>query len=88
VKVPVTHEVFTGVEAVRRSGLTNMLDRPRVAEIAAEMGFHESARWIRANRDLYALAIVHGFEVIEVHTENVQGQDQPARTEPDINPGG
>jgi hypothetical protein len=84
VKVPVTHEVFTGIEAVRRSGLTNMLDRPRVVEIAAEMGFHESACWIRANRDLYAQAIFPGFEVIEVHTETVQGKDDPARN----NPGG
>jgi hypothetical protein len=88
VKVSVTHEVFAGIEAVRRSGLTNMLDRPRVAEIAEEMGFQESACWIRANRDLYAQAIFHGFEVIEVHTEHVQGQDYPARTEPDINRGG
>jgi hypothetical protein len=88
VKVPVTHEVFAGIEAVRRSGLTNMLDRPRVAEIAEEMSFHESTRWIRANRDLYARAIFHGFDVIEVHTENVQGKDDPARTVPDNNPGG
>jgi hypothetical protein len=88
VKVPVTSEVFTGIEAVRRSGLTNMLDRPLVAEIAEEMGFHESASWIRANRDLYARAIFHGFEVIEVHTEHVQGQDFTARTDPDNNPGG
>jgi hypothetical protein len=45
------------------SGLTNMLDRPRVAEIADEMGYAETARWVRENRDLYARAIFHGFEV-------------------------
>jgi hypothetical protein len=88
VKVPVPSEVFTGIEAVRLSGLTNMIDRPRVAEIAEETGFYESACWIRANRDLYARAIFHGFDVIEVHTENVQGKDDPARTVPDNNPGG
>ena len=62
-RVPVSREVFEGIEAVRRSGLTNMLDRPRVAELAEQLGFEESARWIREHRDLYARAIFHGFEV-------------------------
>jgi hypothetical protein len=53
------------IEAVRRSGLTNMLDRPAVAHIAEEMGFEASARWVREHRDLYAHAIFHGFEVVE-----------------------
>jgi hypothetical protein len=60
---PVSREVFEGIEAVRLSGLTNMLDRPRVAEIADAMGYAETARWVRENRDLYARAIFHGFEV-------------------------
>jgi len=62
-RVRVSREVFEGIEAVRDSGLTNMLDRPVVAEIAEEMGFEESARWVREHRDLYARAIFHGFEV-------------------------
>lgn len=62
--VTVSREVFSGIEAVRRSGLTNMLDRPRVAEIAEEMGFDEAAEWIRAHRDLYARAIFAGFDVL------------------------
>lgn len=61
--MPVSREVFAGIEAIRRSGLTNMLDRPRVAELAEEMGFAESAAWIRAHHDLYAQAIFHGLEV-------------------------
>ena len=64
-RVPVTREVFEGIEAVRRSGLTNMLDRPRVAEIAEAMGFTASAAWVREHRDLYARAIFQGFEVQE-----------------------
>jgi hypothetical protein len=63
--VPVSREVFDGIEAVRRSGLTNMLDRLRVAELAEEMGFEASARWVREDRDLYARAVFNGFEVIE-----------------------
>jgi hypothetical protein len=61
--VPVPHEIFQGIEAVRLSGLTNMLDRPAVAEIAEAMGFEESARWVREHRDLYARAVFQGFAV-------------------------
>jgi hypothetical protein len=64
-RVSVSSEVFEGLEAVRLSGRTNMLDRPRVADLADAMGFEASARWVRANRDLYARAVFNGFEVIE-----------------------
>ena len=63
--VPVSREVFEGIGAVRRSGLTNMLDRPRVVELAEEMGFEASAAWVEAHRDLYARAVFHGFEITE-----------------------
>jgi Domain of unknown function (DUF5049) len=63
VPVPVAREVFEGIEAVRLSGATNMLDRNWVAELAEAMGFSESARWVREKRDLYARAIFYGFEV-------------------------
>jgi hypothetical protein len=61
--VPVPPEVYDGIEAVRRLGLTNMLDRPRVVEIAEGLGFEEAARWVQENRDLYGRAVFHGFEV-------------------------
>ncbi|MCC6310972.1 MAG: DUF5049 domain-containing protein [Trueperaceae bacterium] len=64
-RIRIPRAVFQGIEAVRLSGLTNMLDRPAVAEIAEAMGFEESARWVREHRDLYAGAIFHGFEVEE-----------------------
>ncbi len=48
--IQVPAEVLKGLEAVRQSGLTNMLDRPRVAFLAEEMGFSEAATWIRAHR--------------------------------------
>jgi hypothetical protein len=60
--VRVSREVFEGLEAVRLSGLTNMLDRPAVIRIAAEMGYDASAAWLRENRDLYARGIFQGFE--------------------------
>jgi len=61
--VEVERGVFECIEAIRTSGLTNMLDRDRVAELATELGFHAGAHWVRENRDLYARAIFQGFEV-------------------------
>lgn len=63
--VPIPADVFEGLEAVRRSGLTNMLDRPRVIEIAELWGYDATAKWLRENRNLYAQAIFQGFRVVE-----------------------
>ena len=60
-KVKVPKAVLDGLEAVRRSELTNMLDRPVVAELAREFGFEEAARWINAHRREFAEGIFHGF---------------------------
>jgi len=59
--VAVSATVFKGLEAVRRSGLTNMFDRPAVATIADEMGFEEAAKWVRENRKQFATGIFNGF---------------------------
>ena len=61
--VPVSREVSEGMEAVRRSGITNMLDRPRVIELADTLGFHATALWIHENPSAYARGVFHGFEV-------------------------
>ncbi|MEW5748998.1 MAG: DUF5049 domain-containing protein [Candidatus Thermoplasmatota archaeon] len=63
-RISVGREVYDGVEAVRQSGATNMIDRPRVIEIAEAMGFEAAARWIRENPGLYARAVFHGLEVL------------------------
>ncbi len=60
--VRVTAEVREGLEAVRLSGLTNMLDRPAVARIAAAMGYDDCARWVHRNRELYARGVFQGFD--------------------------
>ncbi len=60
--VRVPPDVREGLEAVRLSGLTNMLDRPAVARIAAAMGYEACARWARDHRALYARGVFHGFE--------------------------
>jgi len=64
-KVRVPKAVLDGLEAVRRSGLTNMLDRPVVAELAREFGFEKAARWIKAHHREFAEGLFHGFEAEE-----------------------
>jgi hypothetical protein len=66
-KVKVPRQVLEGLEAVRQSGLTNMLDRPAVIKIAAKFGFEEAARWIETHRKGYAEGIFRGFEPEEGH---------------------
>lgn len=63
--VPVPRDVLEGIETVRVSGVTNMLDYTRVAEVAQEMGFDETAAWVTANRELYARGVFRGFMASE-----------------------
>ena len=60
-KVRVPREVLDGLEAVRTSGLINMLDRPGVARLARLMQFPEAAEWVEAHRAEYAQGIFRGF---------------------------
>lgn len=62
-RVRLSQEVWEGIEAVRRSGLTNMLDRPMVAYLAQEFGYAEAGRWVEEHRDEYAAGIFRGFYV-------------------------
>jgi len=62
-RIVVTRSVWDGLEVVRRSGLTNMLDAPRVAEIADHLGYDEAAAWIQDNRRSYAEGVFMGFKV-------------------------
>ncbi len=57
--------VREGLEAVRRSGLTNMLDRPAVIELAETLGFPEAAEWVRQHHREYAEGVFRGFRVEE-----------------------
>ena len=62
-KVAIPAEVLQGIEAVRQSGRTNMLDRNTVATIALELGFVDTAFWLedKANHKTYAEGIFRGF---------------------------
>lgn len=63
-KVEVPADVLEGLEAVRLSGKTNMLDAPRIIELAHEMGHYATALWVYENRGLYAQGIFHGFAAV------------------------
>jgi len=59
--VPIPENVYRVIDAIRRSGVTNMLDRPMVTEIARQMGFQDEAQWIEQHPDIYANGVFLGF---------------------------
>lgn len=63
VRISVPAAVWQGIDAVRLSGLTNMLDRPAVVRIAGELGFPEAARWVETHSKEYAEGVFRGFVV-------------------------
>lgn len=67
--------VYAGLEAVRQSGLTNMLDRPRVAELAVMFGYPRASEWINDHRSEYAQGIFRGFEPTAIDWDTVQISD-------------
>ena len=64
-KIEVPDEVLAGLETVRLSGKTNMLDAPRVIELAFEMGHDATALWVHENGKQYAEGVFRGFEATE-----------------------
>lgn len=64
-RIQVPADVLEGLEAVRLSGKTNMLDTPRVIELAHEMDYYATALWVHENRKQYAEGIFKGFEAAE-----------------------
>ncbi len=59
--VRVPRLVLVGIEAVRRSGLTNMLDRSVVTELAESLGHSAAGAWVDGHRAEYATGIFNGF---------------------------
>jgi hypothetical protein len=60
--IRVPKNVWEGLEAVRKSGATNMLHVPDVIRCAELMGFQETAAWIQGNKRLYWDGVFVGFE--------------------------
>lgn len=61
-KVSIPADVLDGLEAVRLSGRTNMLDANEVIRLAMEMGHHDTAFWVYDHTALYVVGVFGGFE--------------------------
>jgi hypothetical protein len=71
--IPISKEVFQGLEAVRLSGATNMLDRPRVIQILDQMGYEEAAEWVRNHKSEFSHGIFQGFEITDEAVRETEG---------------
>lgn len=63
-KIRIPKDVYTDLEAVRKSGKINMLDVPMVIELAINMGHDATALWVRENIRAYVAGLFNGFEPI------------------------
>ena len=72
--IPISKRVMEALEAVRLSGATNMLDRPRVIELLDEMGFDDAAEWVRNHKSEYSHGVFQGFQVAEEVTTAHEGE--------------
>jgi len=63
-RVPIPEAVFAVIDGIRRSGVTNMLDRNMVVEIARQLSFPDEAVWIDKHRREYSEGIFRGFRPI------------------------
>ena len=61
-KVPIPADVLEGLEAVRTSGKTNMLDVPMVVKLSLDMGFLQTALWVHEHQALYIIGVFKNFE--------------------------
>lgn len=61
--IKLSKEVFEGIEEVRQSGLTNMLDRSIVIQLCEKFGYPESASWIKEHKSEYIRLVFEGPEV-------------------------
>lgn len=62
-KVSVSEAVYEGIEAVRDSGETNMLDRQQVMLLASGLGYLDAALWVYYHPRDYWQGVMGGFEV-------------------------
>lgn len=64
-KVKAPRAVIDGIESVRLTGRTNMLDRQTVQVIANELELWETVLWLEDHPKEYANGLFHGFEAEE-----------------------
>ncbi len=57
----VAADVLAGIDAVRDTGLTNMLDRRAVSMLAGARGYLTAGAWVEANPTTYTEGVIRGF---------------------------
>lgn len=63
--VKVSASVLEGLEAVKQSGNTDMIDTREVQALAYIMGYQDAAWWIEYFPNLYDAGLIHGFMAAE-----------------------
>lgn len=63
IKIP--KDVFDGIEYVRQSGVTNMLDYYRVQKECFDHDFYEATIWLGEHKKEYVRGVFESFEVEE-----------------------
>ncbi len=63
--VKVSASVLEGLEAVKQSGNTDMIDTREVQALAYIMGYQDAAWWIEYFPNLYDAGLIHGFMAVE-----------------------
>ena len=69
-RIPIPADVLKGLEAVRLSGKTNMLDIPMVVKLALDMGHPQTALWVREHQAIYAVGFFRSFTATDEFTED------------------
>lgn len=77
-KVAIPAKVMEGLEKVRLSGKTNMLDIPMVESLALDMGYSITVLWIRENKNLYIQGVFSGFDQIDSNADLKEGDGECA----------
>ena len=73
-KVRVPREVLEGIEAVRETGRTNMMDCMAVQFMANELEFFQTVVWLEDNRKAYAQGLFNGFEPVDEAFDPISGE--------------
>jgi hypothetical protein len=84
-RVQITKSLFEGLEVIKQSGATNMLDRPVVLELAREWGLTDLAEWIeRVDTGTYGQLILQGADIVETDLTTQVVESEPI-TQDDAN---
>lgn len=80
-RAQITKAIFDGLELIRQSGVTNVLDRPVVLQLAREWELDETADWIESvTTGTYGRRILQGPDVIDhEQPDGGTGHDQAPR---------